>query len=374
MKPHKVFHKFILAPSLCVLAPQLSAEPLGFVLETPSEGTYKVGVFYDNVNQFMFNFGLEQPNLFGTDDNLTIDLSYSKYSSGLSVRSTDPDLFGSSWSRTFSFSAQQIAVHEDIFRKFSFGTANAEISFARDLGPRHSVSVAAGYNLLDFKRSDDLPQPIANAKNLDDSQIHTGYLSLRNKFSTLTGDENFATSGSTIITSLEIGKADSTPYALVQMSAQHIIPIGEWMFAKGRVAASAGLTNEDDFPFNKNTFVGGPGSVRGYKPGSLGPVSPMQTSGEDAVVGGQYALTSSLELGMVVGKDRNLAVFAFTDAGDAANDTTDLKPNKLKRTQGVGLRWQSPLGLLDVSYAEPVRDRDDSERAQELQFTLGWVF
>ena len=373
MKPYKFLYRLTLASSLSVLAPQLSAEPLAFDLDMPSEGAYKLGVFYDNVNQATFNFGLEQPNLLGTDDNLVLDLSYSKYSSGLSVRSTDPDLFESPWSRTFSFSARQISTHEDVLRDFSFGTADAEVSFGREFGPRRSMSIALGYNLLDLKNSDDLPVLIANADVLDDGQVHTGYATLSHKFSTMVGDENFATSGSTFITSLEIGNAGSTPYAVGQLSAQRIIPLGERMFTKGRIAASAGFTNSGDFPFNQNTSVGGPGSVRGYKPNSLGPVSAMQTSGENAVVGGKYALTYSLEVGMISGQNRNLAMFAFMDGGDATNDTSDLAPSRLNRTTGVGLRWQSPVGPFDISYAQPVHDRDD-ERTQELQFTFGWLF
>lgn len=373
MKLYKFFTGLTLVSSLSVLAPQLSAQPLAFDLEVPSEGSYKVGVFYDNVNQAIFNFGLEQPSLFGTDDNLTVDASYSKYSSGLSVRSTDPDLFESHWSRTFSLSTRQVSTHKDILREFRFGTADAEVSFGREFGPRRSMSIAIGYNLLDLKNSDDLPALIANADVLDDNQVHTGYISLSHKFSTMAEDENFATSGSTFITSLETGKAGSTSYAMGQMFARRIIPFGQRMFAKGSVAASAGFTNEADFPFNKKTSVGGPGSVRGYKPNSLGPVSAMVTSGEDTIVGGQYALTYSLEVGMVSGKDRNLAMFAFIDAGDATNDASNLAPSKLKQTTGIGLRWQSPIGPLDISYAEPISNHD-SERTQELQFTLGLVF
>lgn len=373
MKSYNLYAGLILLSGLSVFAPQLSAQPLAFDLDTPTEGSYKLGVFYDNLNQITFKFGLEQPTLFGTDDNLALDLYYSKYNSGLSVRSTDLDLFESPWSRTFSFSARQISTHEDILRDFSFGTANAEVSFGREFGPRHNMSIAFGYNLLDLKNSDDLPVLVANAEVLDNGQVHTGYVSLSHKLSTVVGDENYATSGSTFITSLEIGNAGSTPYTVGQMSAQHIIPFGERMFAKGRIGASAGFTNSANFPFNKNTFVGGPGSVRGYKPNSLGPVSAMETSGKDAVVGGQYALTYSLEVGMVSGEGRNLAMFAFIDAGNATNDAGDLAPSELKQTTGVGLQWQSPVGPLRMSYAEPIRNRDD-ERAQKLQFALGWVF
>lgn len=373
MKPHKFFTGLILLSSMSVFAPQLHAAPAAFEVDTPSEGMFKIGLFYDNLYKTTFNFTLEQQNLFGTDDNLVLDVSHSVYSSGLSVRSTDPDLFESPWSRTFSFSTRQVSANKDVLRDYSFGTADAEVSFARELGPRSGISFAVGYNLLDFKKSEDVPQLVADAEVLHDDQVHTGYVAVRNQFSTLTEDENFATSGSTIGTSLEIGNAGASPYAVVQVSAQHFMPLGDRMFAKGRVAASAGFTKKSEFPFNKNTFVGGPGTVRGYKQNSLGPISPMEISGEDAVVGGQYALTSSLELGMIVGPKRNLAVFAFTDAGDAANDTNDLQPSKLKRTHGVGLRWQSPLGPLDVSYAVPAHKRDD-DRTQELQFTLGWVF
>lgn len=371
MRTVKFFFRFVFISSLYLLAQQLSAEPFASNIEPSSEGSYQVGVFYDNFNETTLNFGLEQPNFVGTDDNLTLDLSYSRYSRTLSIRSTDPDLFESRWSRTFALSTLQKYPQTDIFREFSFDTSEAEITFTRDLSPGRVISVALGYNLLDFKRSDDLPQLIVDSEILDDDQVHTGYVSVSNKYSTETEDENFATSSATVIKSLTIGNAGSTPYAVGQISAQSIIPFNKLLFVKGRVDAIAGITDKDAFPFNKNISVGGPGSVRGYKPGSLGPLSTMQTSGENAVTGGQYAITSSLEIGTVIGKDRNLALFAFADAGEAANNTNDLKPSKLKLTNGFGLRWLSPLGPLDVSYAQPFRN-GDVERTQKLQFSLGW--
>ena len=371
MKTSRFCLGLIFFSNACVFAPQLSAEALTFEIEPSSEGLYNVGVFYDTVNQITLNFGLEQPNIVGTDDNLTLDISYSRSSRSLSIRSTDPDLFESPWSRTFSLSAHQIYTNEDIFREFGFETAEAEIAFARDFSSGRNISVALGYNLLDFTRSADLPQLIVDSDILDGGQVHTGYLSVNNTYSTALEGENFVTSGATVINSLTIGNAGSTPYAVGQIFAQRVIPFGEQLFAKGRIDAFAGITQEDTFPFNANTFVGGPGSVRGYKPGSLGPLSPMQTSGENTVMGGQYAISSSLEIGMVLGTNRNFALFAFADAGDTANNTSDLQPSKLKLTNGFGFRWLSPIGPLDLSYAKPIRNIV-SDRTQELQFSLGW--
>jgi len=110
-----------------------------------------------------------------------------------------------------------------------------------------------------------------------------------------------------------------------------------------------------------STFLfraGGDGSVRGYGYQELGiPVG-------SAITGGRYLFTASAEYDWWFKPPYGMAV--FYDAGNAADNFSDLKP---KAGYGVGARWRSPVGPInvDVAYGQAVHK-------VRLHFSLGFTF
>jgi translocation and assembly module TamA len=110
-----------------------------------------------------------------------------------------------------------------------------------------------------------------------------------------------------------------------------------------------------------STFLfraGGDQSVRGYAYQSLG----VQEG--SAIVPGRYLLTGSAEYQYWFKPPWGVAV--FYDAGNAADTLRDLHP---KSGYGVGARWRSPVGPInvDVAYGRAVRK-------VRLHFSLGFTF
>jgi translocation and assembly module TamA len=110
-----------------------------------------------------------------------------------------------------------------------------------------------------------------------------------------------------------------------------------------------------------STFLfraGGDQSVRGYGYQQLGiPVG-------SAITGGRYLVTASTEYDYWFKPPWGAAV--FVDAGNAADNFSDLKP---KVGYGVGARWRSPVGpiAVDVAYGKAVHK-------VRLHFSLGFNF
>jgi translocation and assembly module TamA len=110
-----------------------------------------------------------------------------------------------------------------------------------------------------------------------------------------------------------------------------------------------------------STFLfraGGDQSVRGYGYQQLGiPVG-------SAITGGRYLLTASAEYDYWFHPPWGAAV--FYDVGNAADNFSDLKP---KVGYGVGARWRSPVGPInvDVAYGKAVHK-------VRLHFSLGFTF
>ena len=104
--------------------------------------------------------------------------------------------------------------------------------------------------------------------------------------------------------------------------------------------------------------AGGDQSVRGYAYQQLG------VSDGTAIVPGRYLLTGSVEYQYWFKPPYGVAV--FYDAGNAADAIRDLKP---KSGYGIGARWRSPVGPInvDVAYGHAVKQF-------RLHFSLGFTF
>lgn len=106
----------------------------------------------------------------------------------------------------------------------------------------------------------------------------------------------------------------------------------------------------DSLPLSYQFYTGGPNSVRGYDSQSIGPGRYLgELSGEyqRRVYGNWYAA-------------------AFYDAGAAVEKFNEID-NQLKRSVGLGVVWQSPVGDVQIYLAHPI----DQERFVSLQVNLG---
>lgn len=104
--------------------------------------------------------------------------------------------------------------------------------------------------------------------------------------------------------------------------------------------------------------AGGDQSVRGYGFQELG-----VRQGE-ATVGGRYLLTGGAEYQYWFKPPWGVAF--FVDAGNAADSVKELKP---KLGYGIGARWRSPVGPInvDIAYGQAVKKA-------RLHFSLGFTF
>lgn len=115
---------------------------------------------------------------------------------------------------------------------------------------------------------------------------------------------------------------------------------------------------QDGVPTTYLFRAGGDNSVRGYAYQELG----VQQG--DATVGGRYLATASAEYQYWIRPTWGAAV--FYDAGNAANSLGGLHP---KSGYGVGARYKSPVGPINVDLAY-----GHASRKVRLHFSLGFTF
>ena len=127
----------------------------------------------------------------------------------------------------------------------------------------------------------------------------------------------------------------------------------------GLLEAGTVLSGGRDGIPSENLFrAGGAQSIRGYDYLGLG----LRVG--DAVVGGRVVALGSLEYQHpIVG---NWLGAVFFDVGNAADRWPDWKP---VRGAGVGLRWRSPIGPINVDVAHA-----DADRRWRMHFSVGYSF
>ena len=126
---------------------------------------------------------------------------------------------------------------------------------------------------------------------------------------------------------------------------------GDWRLLVGAEYGHVETSRIDQLPPSLRFFAGGDRSVRGYAFESL---SPEDALGND--VGGDTLLAASVEVDApVVGAWR---IAGFADAGTASRGS----PDALSKGVGIGVRYQSPVGLIRLDLAHPLDDPDSSVR------------
>jgi outer membrane protein insertion porin family len=169
----------------------------------------------------------------------------------------------------------------------------------------------------------------------------------------------------------EIAGGDLTYYRL-GYTHNFYTPIGREyaLLLRTDLGHAAGLGGQP-LPFFKSYYAGGPDSVRGYRPFSLGPRDAFGNS-----TGGTTKIIAGAEFLFPVpgaDKDNSLRLTTFFDTGQVYGEGEKLDLAELRYAVGVGLSWLSPFGPLKISFAVPLKVRD-GDQEQRLQFTFGTGF
>lgn len=144
-----------------------------------------------------------------------------------------------------------------------------------------------------------------------------------------------------------------TTFAQAHLQTKLIVPLNDStrLLLRGEIGATA-VKSFAELPVTQRFFAGGDQSVRGFGYNSLGP-----RDAQGNVTGGQDIETGSIEVDHIFGQVFGVA--AFIDTGDVMDSFT----TSLEKGVGAGLRWRTPVGMVRVDFAHPVK-RPDLDRVR----------
>ncbi|MFI5184226.1 MAG: translocation/assembly module TamB domain-containing protein, partial [Vicinamibacteria bacterium] len=140
---------------------------------------------------------------------------------------------------------------------------------------------------------------------------------------------------------------------------------GSWIWAQGyRLGLAQGFGGQELIASDRFT-AGGSNSLRGYPTDSVG---PRDLLGEPT--GGQAVVIVNEEL-----RYRHPSRFGFALFYDGGNvfDTVAKMTLNLRNDLGLGLRWESPIGLLRLDLGFPL-NREAGDKSYQLFFNFGQAF
>ena len=340
------------------------------VVEKPT-GMLTLGAGFSSAEKVTFSFGIQQDNVFGSGQNLGLQVSTSKFNQYYVINTTDPYFTEDGVSRTFEFYHRSSKPYIEQGGNYRMVTSGLGLRFGLPLSELDRVFVGAaaestelvpGTNMLGVHAdlcqkfgcvAKNIPVTMGWAKDSRDS-----YLNPNN--------------GKFIRLNSELGSMGDARYAKFGAQYQQYIPITkQYTFAfNADLGLGKGFQGQV-LPFYKNYYSGGLGSVRGFEQGTLG---PRDITGP--VIGGAKKLTFNSEFLMPfpgAGNDRSLRLYGFYDMGNVYGEFEKMNMSLLRTSYGVGLSWVSPMGPLRFAWARPGR-AFAGDRIQRLQFQIGTSF
>lgn len=349
--------------------------------QNAAEATLSVG--YSQIDRVILGAGFNQKNFLGTGKTLGINASTSKFQDSYGINYTDPYFTQDGISRTTSVA----------FTQFKPGTANLNTGYTTDefdIGDEFRIPVGQQTGIFNWVTLGygyqntlvNLHNPVNISNQVYDFVNHHGHhfqqVDLIAGYSRDSRDKAiFPTSGmihSAYANVYVPVTARSLRYYTLSYDTKMYQPIYGNFIATGRADVAYGSSfngGARNYPFFRNWYAGGIGTVRGYLGNTLGPLDSTGSSS-----GGNFLAYGSVGLIFPNPLPDSLRTTVFLDAGNVY-ETFDNRslggtasgPPRL--SCGVEADWLTPLGMMiDVSWAKPIQSRP-GDRRESFQFSVG---
>ena len=331
-------------------------------------GALMFGLGFSSVEKISLSASLTQSNVFGSGKYLAFNVNTGSVNKVYSLSYVNP-----------YYTVDGVSQGFDVYRRKTDASGLAVGAYSTDaLG----AGVKFGYPTSEVTRYDfglngetvDLNtfsnSPAAYVRFVRDFGHSYAYGSLTAGVSRDTRDSLITTTeGSLVRLSSELAQGD-LQYFRLRYQQQYYRPLSRrlTLLLAGEVGLAGGIGGLP-LPFFKNFYAGGPDTVRGYRPFSLGPRDELGNS-----LGGNRELTASAQLLFPLpgaAHDPSVRLAWFVDAGNVFAQAYQF--NDLRYSTGLAFLWSSPFGPLKLSFANPLNAKS-TDSIQRLQFTFGTGF
>ena len=346
------------------------------VKERPT-GSISLGAGYSTSDGIILSAGFAQDNVFGSGKSVSVEVNTSKSQRTYALSVTEPYVTPEGISRNWDISDRKVDLDDLDVADVAYETYAAGLSFGIPVTELDRIFLGGRWEMTQVDIRSASPQRYKTFKDQYGKSPQSLLLTLG--WSRDSRDNVLApTRGRYQRVSAEVSVPglDTQYYRATYQIMQYIPITGFWTLGLNAQAGYGDTYGTNKiYPFFKNFYAGGIGSVRGYESSSLGP-----RDSNDDNLGGTEQLTFSAELLFPLpGADRTLRGLFFFDGGNVwgysgkTGKTDHVDLNDLRYAWGFGVAWISPLGPLKFSIAFPISDKPE-DKTQRFQFQIGTGF
>lgn len=362
------------------------------VEETPSS-TLTGSIGFSDATGVFLEGRVDQRNFQGKGYNLSASVLVNETEQNYNLSFEDPYFTVSGVSRGIELFYKRTEFSALTFSTYSTNTLGGRLSLGYPVSENNRINYSLGYSRDELFLSDTAPVEMTRFKEANgdeyeifDTRVSWSHNSLNGTFK--------ATEGRRLNLTAEVATplGDLTYYRLTGTAEQYF-PINDQYSIRvhSRLGYGDGYGDQERLPFYRNFYSGGVRSVRGFRPGALGPLSTANTdeSGnpvrDPSPIGGNIQVEYGAELVVPTPFVRDQGPFRtslFIDAGNVfsdqclsgnANCQNGVDLTEIRYAAGIDLTWITPMAPLSFSYAWPLNEQK-GDLTRNFAFTIGFGY
>ncbi|MDD1627507.1 MAG: outer membrane protein assembly factor BamA [Methylococcaceae bacterium] len=316
-----------------------------------ASGNLSAGVGYSQVQGIVLNANIAQDNIFGSGKRVNVAFNNSTYLTSYQFGFFNPYFTTDGVSQGYNLGYTKRNAGAINIANYNTNIANAGINFGIPLNEFDQLRFDTDVKHTDLSTTTFSSNQIQNFINEQGSKFWTLGQGISWSHDTLNRAIFPNKGGQQRLSGLVMIPGSDLEYYKVGYRHQHYFPLAKDFTFKlnAEIGYGGGYGNTKALPFFDNYFMGGSGSVRGFKNNTLG---PRDSNGYP--LGGSSKIVGNAELFFPVpfmSETKSVRLGTFFDVG-ALNDSFSV--NNMKYSAGLSGEWLSPFGALSVSAAYPL--------------------
>jgi outer membrane protein insertion porin family len=335
-------------PPVVGTADQIDAN---FTVVEKASGNLSAGVGYSQVQGIVLNANIAQDNVFGSGKRVNVAFNNSTYLTSYQFGFFNPYFTTDGISQGYNIGYTKRNAGAINIANYNTNIANAGINFGIPLNEFDQIRFDTDVKHTDLSTTQFSSYQINQFIRDQGSKFWTFSQAVSWSHDTLNRAIFPNKGGQQRLSGLIMIPGSDLEYYKVGYRHQHYFPLAKDFTFKlnGEIAYGGSYGNTHGLPFFDNYFMGGTGSVRGYKNNTLGP-----RDSRGYPLGGSSKIVANAELFFPVPfmtETKSVRLGTFFDAG-ALNDSFSI--NGMRYSAGISGEWLSPFGALSISAAYPI--------------------
>ena len=344
---------------------------VSYTVEEKPTGAVLLGAGFSSVEKLIVSGSVAQQNVFGSGKSISVNVNSGRVNQQYAISYLNPYYTIDGVSQGFDLYKRDTDASTLSVGAYVTKTLGGGLRFGYPLSENESLNFGVSAESVKLETFSNSPLSYLSFVNSFGNQYAYGSGTMG--IASDTRDSAIQTTrGAVSRTAVEVAGGD-IQYYRVNVSYQWYYPLSRTMtlLLNGDAGYAHGI-GDKPVPFFKNYYAGGPGSVRGFRPFSLGPQDALGNS-----LGGSRKIVGSAEVLFPVPgaqQDKSLRLATFLDFGQVFGPGEKFSFGEVRYAVGLALAWTSPFGPLKLSIAHPLNDKSGFDRVQRLQFTFGQAF